>query len=693
ERDPGDCIRVYIEIDDDIVTQKGGATAATNYITGLFNEVITLYGNDGITMVISEILAWDTPAPYSGSSSSAMLSSYQANTGTFNGDLSHLVSYQASGGIAAGFAGICASNVDNSKCFSSIQSTYSNVPTYSWSVMVCTHEMGHLIGSRHTHACVWNGNNTAIDGCAGQTEGSCSLPGYPSGGGTIMSYCHLQNVGINLNLGFGPQPQAVVLNTVNNATCLAPCGGGPTCFDGVQNGEETGVDCGGPDCPACPTPCVDHEITVTINLDNYPGETTWDIKDGGGTTIASGGPYSGAGTTVVSDECLIDGCYDFTIYDSYGDGICCGYGTGSYEVTEGATVLASGGEFGSSETTNFCLGGGGIPGCTDPSAHNYDPAATIDDGSCETCTDGVQNGDETGVDCGGALCPACPPTCDDGIQNQGETGVDCGGPCPACPTGGEILGSYFESGWDGWQDGGSDCFRYSGSRSWEGNYSIRIRDNSGTSSAMTSPQLNLSSYSSIDVQFYFYANSMENGEDFWLRYYNGSSWTTVAAWARGTSFENGSFYTATVTLTSASHNFPSNAQIRFQNDASGNNDQIYIDQVTVTAFTALPESGETVVSIDEVFKATTNFDPINTATIPQSDLSVYPNPAKDVLNINTEKVIESVQIVSISGQLMRTIQGDSTYEEVNISALQAGMYYVLIKAEGGEVITEKFIKM
>ena len=666
ERTAGDCIRVYIEIDDDIVTQKGGATAATNYVTGLMNEVITLYANDGITMVVSEILAWDTPAPYSGSSSSAMLNSYQANTGAFNGDLSHLLSYQASGGIAAGFSGICNSNVDNSKCFSSIQSTYNIVPTYSWSVMVVTHEMGHLIGSRHTHACVWNGNNTAIDGCSGQTEGSCSLPGNPSGGGTLMSYCHLQNVGINFNNGFGPQPQAVLLNTINNATCTSPCGGGPTCFDGVQNGEETGVDCGGPDCPACPEPCNDNEVTVTINLDNYPGETTWDIKNGGGTVIASGGPYSGAGSTVVSDECLVDGCYDFTIYDSYGDGICCGYGNGSYEVTNGATVLASGGEFAFSETTNFCLGGGGIPGCTDPSAHNYDPSATVDDGSCETCTDGVQNGDETGVDCGGVLCPSCP-------------------------TGGEILGSYFETGWDGWADGGSDCARYSGSRSWEGSYSIRIRDNSGTASAMTSPTLDLSSYSSIDVQFYFYPNSMENGEDFWLRFYDGSSWTTVAVWTSGTSFNNNSFYTSTVTLTSAQYNFASNSQIRFQCDASANADRIYIDEVTVDAFAALPETSNTVVTTNEVFS--TRLEPVaNNATLTQSDLNIYPNPARDVLNINTEKAIESVQIVSISGQLMRTVQGDSTFEEVNISDLQAGMYYILIKADG-ELITQKFVKM
>ena len=25
----------------------------------------------------------------------------------------------------------------------------------------------------------------------------------------------------------------------------------PTCTDGKKNGDETGIDCGGPDCPAC----------------------------------------------------------------------------------------------------------------------------------------------------------------------------------------------------------------------------------------------------------------------------------------------------------------------------------------------------------------------------------------------------------------------------------------------------------
>lgn len=51
---------------------------------------------------------------------------------------------------------------------------------------------------------------------------------------------------------------------------------------------------------------------------------------------------------------------------------------------------------------------------------------------CSSCTDGIQNGDETGIDCGGS-CPNICFSCDDGIKNGDEKGVDCGGSCPkAC---------------------------------------------------------------------------------------------------------------------------------------------------------------------------------------------------------------------------------------------------------------------
>ena len=61
-----------------------------------------------------------------------------------------------------------------------------------------------------------------------------------------------------------------------------------------------------------------------------------------------------------------------------------------------------------------------------------------DDNKKISCFDGIQNGNETGVDCGGDCTPC--PTCDDGIQNGDETGVDCGGSCEPCVGSIEISG-------------------------------------------------------------------------------------------------------------------------------------------------------------------------------------------------------------------------------------------------------------
>ncbi|MCB9299830.1 MAG: PKD domain-containing protein [Lewinellaceae bacterium] len=111
------------------------------------------------------------------------------------------------------------------------------------------------------------------------------------------------------------------------------------------------------------TGCTD--VTLTIVLDNYPEETSWQITDSGGTIVASGGTYGSQpdGSTITFTDCLQAGCYNFTISDAYGDGICCAYGNGSYLLQDGGgATLASGGSFGFSQTTNFCVSGGNRTG-------------------------------------------------------------------------------------------------------------------------------------------------------------------------------------------------------------------------------------------------------------------------------------------------------------------------------------------
>ncbi len=223
------CVQLYWEVNYDIFLDKGGVVPATNYILGLFNETALLYANDGIDVSLSGIVVWDTPSPYTGGSTSQLLDEFQAYRNSFPGDLGHLLGYGGGGGVAAGFAGLCASDLDESMCYSGIDPYFNNVPTYSWSVSVVAHEQGHLLGSRHTHACVWNGNGTAIDGCGPSVgypyEGACGGATVPPAGGTIMSYCHLTGVGINFLLGFGPQPAALITSNIDTAPCLQPCGG------------------------------------------------------------------------------------------------------------------------------------------------------------------------------------------------------------------------------------------------------------------------------------------------------------------------------------------------------------------------------------------------------------------------------------------------------------------------------------
>lgn len=162
---------------------------------------------------------------------------------------------------------------------------------------------------------------------------------------------------------------------------------------------------------------------------------------------------------------------------------------------------------------------------------------------------------------------------------------------------------------------------------------------------MTLNNVDVSSYDQAEVEFYFYPNSMENGEDFWLRFYNGSTWTTVATWASGTDFNNNVFYVSTITLDATQFNFAVNSGFRFQCDASGNADRIYIDVVTITGITGSSSKVDNTIAL--------NLDTSQggTSNNISDDLIVYPNPVANILRINPEHNINSgFKIIDLSGK-------------------------------------------
>ncbi|MEL6340540.1 MAG: endonuclease [Myxococcota bacterium] len=102
-------------------------------------------------------------------------------------------------------------------------------------------------------------------------------------------------------------------------------------------------------------PCSETSVSVIILTDDYGQETSWRLLDPDSQTIAVGSGYA-SNTSYVEELCLGGGEYLFVIEDTYGDGICCAYGEGSYRVEAAGRLLASGSVFGSSESTTFAIG-------------------------------------------------------------------------------------------------------------------------------------------------------------------------------------------------------------------------------------------------------------------------------------------------------------------------------------------------
>lgn len=341
-----------------------------------------------------------------------------------------------------------------------------------------THEVGHYLGLDH----IWGDGCRVDDGISdtpNQAEENYDCPTHPSPscnnqGDMFMNYMdYTDDVCMNAFTSGQVAYMRTILATsraqlVQPGRTNCPTSGtpvGPTCQDGIKNGDETGVDCGG-SCPPCQTvaaadagivnltytvetvacnpvvrlkanmtnygtailtsvaievstptqkivnyqwtgtlaskanvtvslpsinlavgsyqltastknpngkpdgnPANDKvslgvsvkgstKLTLVIKPDDYAGDISWKIKDASGKDVRSGGGYEDFNRSTIRETiCLPEGCYRLIMKDSYGDGICCDYGRGWYELRDGSgvAILESDGYYGYSETQWFCL--------------------------------------------------------------------------------------------------------------------------------------------------------------------------------------------------------------------------------------------------------------------------------------------------------------------------------------------------
>ena len=123
------------------------------------------------------------------------------------------------------------------------------------------------------------------------------------------------------------------------------------------------------------TYCTGTFANISVGGGSFQSEVSWTLSDGNGNVILAGGaPFS-------LDTCLADDCYTVDMVDSWGDG----WNGNTFDVSDNGVVIATGGLLsGSAGSFTFSTGSAlcPVPGCTDSTASNYDPTATVDDGSC-----------------------------------------------------------------------------------------------------------------------------------------------------------------------------------------------------------------------------------------------------------------------------------------------------------------------
>merc|ERR1712071_570719 len=110
---------------------------------------------------------------------------------------------------------------------------------------------------------------------------------------------------------------------------------------------------------------------MVLKTDNYVPESAWTLKNSNGNTVLSkpASYYSQSHKEYVDDYCVADGTYTYTITDTYGDGICCNYGTGYYKIFGNGVELAQGGEFTQTDSRTVTFTSSGTDNCKSGESH------------------------------------------------------------------------------------------------------------------------------------------------------------------------------------------------------------------------------------------------------------------------------------------------------------------------------------
>ena len=291
-----------------------------------------------------------------------------------------------------------------------------------------------------------------------------------------------------------------------------------------------------------------------------------------------------------------------------------------------------------------------------------------------TCSDGVKNGDETGIDCGGS-CAACA-----------VSGPTTAAPTPPTRTATDVVSIF------------SDAYTNIPVNAWGpdwGSSSSRFSDATIASNATKvmnvaagqifagidfAPSLfDATSFTYFHLD-YWIANPLPVGQVVNIKLSNhlGGSGETSAIQYTVSAPQAGSWAQLDIPL----------ADFVAASDPANLN-RSAIAQIVISAARA---DGNVPVDIylDNIYFYKNASAGVSNHKA--NGLSIYPNLVKNNMNIKAESVMKDIMINNLLGQNVKSLTVNGTMTTVDLSKLSAGEYFVVVKFNDGTSATRKFIK-
>jgi hypothetical protein len=85
--------------------------------------------------------------------------------------------------------------------------------------------------------------------------------------------------------------------------------------------------------------------------------------------------------------------------------------------------------------------------------------------------------------------------------------------------------------------------------------------------------------------------------------------------------------------------------------------------------------------------------PVGVSNIIANQISIYPNPAGDLINLQTSEIGRYViEISTVNGQMILSSNSSGSTHQIDLSSFQKGLYFISIRSEN-YVSTHKIIKL